>query len=183
MATKIYTKTGDSGVTALFGGSRLSKGHLRIHAYGTVDELNSHIGVVRDHLTNELLKQELQKIQVQLFNIGAHLATDPSKSNEWLPQLEQSSVDGLEISIDKMQDELKPLKSFILPAGHPTVSFCHVARSVCRRTERYVVTLSENEKVDKIIIQYLNRLSDYLFVLARFIGKLNKVEEILWKPR
>lgn len=183
MATKIYTKTGDSGETALFGGSRLSKGHLRIHTYGTVDELNSCIGVVRDHLTNDISRNELQIVQSLLFNIGSHLAADPSKPNLWLPPIGLSAIEQLEKSIDDMEAQLTPLKTFILPGGHPTVSFCHVARCVCRRAERYAVTLNENEKVEEIIIKFLNRLSDYLFVLARYISKLNNAEEIAWEPR
>jgi len=180
---KIYTKKGDKGETGLFGGARLSKAHMRIHSYGTVDELNSHIGLVRDHLEDEQLRSELKGIQVTLFTIGSHLATDPSKKNLSLPEINSSAIEALETNIDKMQQELPELKSFILPGGHPTVSNCHIARCVCRRAERYAVALSESEEVNPVIIIYLNRLSDYLFVLARHIGCMNGVEEVKWESR
>ncbi len=180
---KIYTKKGDTGTTALFGGTRLPKHHIRIESYGSVDELNSFIGLVRDCLQNKAIRAELKSIQEMLFTIGAHLAADPSKENLWLPIIEPTSVESLEKSIDQMETRLELLKNFILPGGHPTVSHCHVARCVCRRAERNIVALSELEAVVPILIQYLNRLSDYLFVLARFIGKELGVEEIAWSNR
>ena len=180
---KIYTKTGDKGTTALFGGTRLPKHHIRIEAYGTVDELNSFIGLVRDHLTNELLRKELKGIQEILFTIGSHLAADPAKENLWLPAIKASEVEFLEQGIDRMQASLPPLKNFILPGGHPVVSHCHVVRCVCRRAERNVVALGEIEAVLPILSQYLNRLSDYFFVLARFIGKELGTEEVVWTAR
>ncbi len=180
---KVYTKTGDNGTTALFGGARVSKNHIRIESYGTVDELNSYIGLIRDSLNDNQLRKILKEIQDRLFTTGAILATDPNKKNAKTPDLSESDVALLENEIDSMEEHLEPLKSFILPGGHPTVSFCHVARCVCRRAERLTVTLNQLEPVLPLIIQYLNRLSDYLFVLARFIGKLHNAEEVCWLPR
>lgn len=179
---KIYTKTGDKGQTSLFGGARLPKNHIRIEAYGTVDELNSYIGLVRDVAGNEQVKEVLAAIQDRLFTIGSNLASDPSK-DMITPDVYQSDIELLEREIDRMTSELPELRSFILPGGHTTVSFCHIARCVCRRTERMVVALAENEKVELIIIQYLNRLSDYLFTLGRLLAKDLKVEEVTWNPR
>jgi len=180
---KIYTKTGDKGTTALFGGARLPKNHIRIEAYGTVDELNSFIGLVRDHLTKEELRGELKAIQETLFTIGSHLAADPSKENLWIPEINPTEIELLEKGIDRMEESLEPLKNFILPGGHPVVSHCHVVRCVCRRAERNVVALSEIETIAPILIQYLNRLSDYFFVLARFVGKELGAEEVVWTAR
>ena len=180
---KIYTKTGDKGTTALFGGARLPKNHIRIESYGTVDELNSFIGLVRDHLTNEELRGELKSIQETLFTIGSHLAADPSKDNLWIPEIKPTEIELLEKGIDRMQESLEPLKNFILPGGHPVVSHCHVVRCVCRRAERNVVALSEIETIAPILIQYLNRLSDYFFVLARFVGKELGAEEVVWTAK
>ena len=179
---KIYTKTGDKGQTSLFGGARLPKNHIRIEAYGTVDELNSYIGLVRDVAGNEQVKEVLAAIQDRLFTIGSNLASDPSK-DIITPDVYHSDIELLEREIDRMTSELPELRSFILPGGHTTVSFCHIARCVCRRTERMVVALAENEKVELIIIQYLNRLSDYLFTLGRLLAKDLKVEEVTWNPR
>jgi cob(I)alamin adenosyltransferase len=179
---KIYTKTGDKGQTSLFGGARLPKNHIRIEAYGTVDELNSYIGLVRDVAGNEQVKEVLAAIQDRLFTIGSNLASDPSK-DMITPDVYHSDIELLEREIDRMTSELPELRSFILPGGHTTVSFCHIARCVCRRTERMVVALAENEKVELIIIQYLNRLSDYLFTLSRLLAKDLKVEEVTWNPR
>jgi cob(I)alamin adenosyltransferase len=179
---KIYTKTGDKGQTSLFGGARLPKNHIRIEAYGTVDELNSYIGLVRDVAGNEQVKEVLAAIQDRLFTIGSNLASDPSK-DMITPDVYHSDIELLEREIDRMTSELPELRSFILPGGHTTVSFCHIARCVCRRTERMVVALAENEKVELIIIQYLNRLSDYLFTLGRLLAKDLKVEEVTWNPR
>ena len=180
---KIYTKTGDKGTTALFGGARLPKHHIRIESYGTVDELNSFIGLVRDHLTNEELRAELKSVQETLFTVGSHLAADPSKENLWIPEIKPAEVALLEKGIDRMEESLEPLKNFILPGGHPVVSHCHVVRCVCRRAERNVVALGEIEKVAPILSQYLNRLSDYFFVLARFVGKELGAAEVVWEPR
>ena len=177
---KIYTKTGDKGTTALFGGARLPKHHIRIESYGTVDELNSYIGLVRDSLENKELKAALKTIQEILFTIGSHLAADPSKENLWIPEISSDAVLFLEKGIDKMEETLPPLKNFILPGGHPTVSHCHIVRCICRRAERKVVALGELENVAPILSQYLNRLSDYFFVLARYIGKEVGAEEVVW---
>lgn len=182
MAFKIYTKTGDLGETSLFGGKRLPKSSLRIEAYGTLDELNSYIGLVRDCVTNDHLRTMLKEIQDRLFTIGAHLASDPEKSMQ-VPDIELGDVEILEKEMDKMEESLPPLKNFILPGGHTTVSFCHIARCVCRRTERLVVELSQQEAVEAILLQYLNRLSDYLFVLARKLAQDLQAEEIIWKTR
>jgi cob(I)alamin adenosyltransferase len=178
---KIYTKTGDKGTTALFGGSRLPKHHVRIESYGTVDELNAHIGLVRDLVAIETVRKELKIIQETLFTIGSHLASDPSKKNIWVPEIESSQINLLEERIDWMENQLTPLKNFILPGGHPIVSHCHIVRCICRRAERNCVALAEIEKVDAIILQYLNRLSDYFFVLARFMSKELDVSEVTWQ--
>lgn len=182
MAFKIYTKTGDTGETGLFGGRRLPKSHIRIDSYGTVDELNSYIGLVRDSLTGEDIRQVLKEIQDRLFAVGANLASDPAK-NLAPPDLSVSDIQLLEKEIDKMEASLPPLKNFILPGGHPVVSFCHIARCVCRRAERLVVALNLEEPVEPVVVQYLNRLSDYLFVLARNIARELQAEEVIWKPR
>ncbi|HHS95217.1 MAG TPA: cob(I)yrinic acid a,c-diamide adenosyltransferase [Phaeodactylibacter sp.] len=183
MAFKIYTKTGDKGQTSLYGGRRLPKSHIRIDAYGTVDELNAFIGLIRDQLTNEAQRGTLKTIQDRLFTIGSNLASDPSKELP-TPHILDSDIELLEIQMDEMDKELPPLKNFILPGGHPTVSYCHVARCVCRRAERIVVALdhTEGEVVAPILIQYLNRLSDFLFVLARKAAHDLGVEEVTWSP-
>lgn len=182
MAFKIYTKTGDLGETSLFGGQRLPKSHLRIEAYGTVDELNSYVGLVRDNTADEAIRQLLKDIQDRLFTIGANLASDPSK-NMSTPDIRLSDIEALEQAMDKMEEELPALKNFILPGGHTTVSFCHVARCVCRRAERYVVALNLTEPIEPILIKYLNRLSDYLFVLSRKLAKDLGAEEVVWQTR
>ncbi|MCO6493543.1 MAG: cob(I)yrinic acid a,c-diamide adenosyltransferase [Phaeodactylibacter sp.] len=182
MPFRIYTKTGDQGETSLFGGKRLPKSHLRIDAYGTVDELNSYLGLLRDYADNDASRNLLKEIQDRLFTLGANLASDPDKEMA-VPDIKPEDVSLLEKEMDRMNDALPELRNFILPGGHPSVSFCHVARCVCRRAERLVVALAQQEKVEPIIIQYLNRLSDYLFVLARFIGKERGVEEVNWAPR
>ncbi len=180
---KIYTKTGDKGQTSLFGGLRLPKHHIRIEAYGTVDELNAHIGLVRDSTNNERHRAVLKIVQDRLFTLGSNLASDPSKENKILPDLYPADIVLLEQEIDAMTESLPPLRHFILPGGALSVSFCHVARCVCRRAERLVVALSESEPVEAIIIEYLNRLSDYLFVLCRSFAKEQNVEEVTWQPR
>ncbi len=183
MSTKIYTKTGDKGQTSLIGGTRLPKHHIRIEAYGTVDELNSFVGLVRDSISEKELFDLLIEIQDRLFTIGSQLAADPEKNKMQLPQLNENDVVLLEKAIDKMNETLPEMKSFVLPGGHPTVSYCHIARCVCRRAERATLKLSENEKVDELIYKYLNRLSDYLFVLSRKLTLDLKAKEIPWKPR
>jgi len=185
MAMKIYTKTGDSGKTSLLGGTKVFKNNPRIEAYGTVDELNSYIGLLSDFSNDDNAKVVLKEIQDRLFTIGAELACDPDKNSRMaLPDLHESDVELLEKEIDKMQEELPVMKNFILPGGHPAVSFAHVARCVCRRAERGTVNLQENNgAVDHLIIKYLNRLSDYLFVLARYLGMKNNAPEIIWKAR
>lgn len=182
MAFKIYTKTGDKGETGLFGGRRLAKNHSRIEAYGTVDELNAFIGLLSDYLESPDLVQELNRIQSLLFVIGANLASEPKKENA-IPDVRDEDIQTLEEAIDRMDRSLPELKHFILPGGHPAVSYAHVARTVCRRAERLVVALAHQEVVADIIIRYLNRLSDYLFVLARKVGNDLQVEERKWEPR
>jgi cob(I)alamin adenosyltransferase len=180
---KIYTKKGDTGTTQLIGGTRIPKHHLKIEAYGTVDELNSYIGLIRDQEIAEIHIQELLEIQDRLFTIGSHLAEDKSKSSMKLPEIHESDVHYLEKAIDTMDDLLPPMKSFVLPGGHTTVSFCHVARCVCRRAERISTHLNEEEGVEAIILTYLNRLSDYLFMLSRKLSQDLKAIEQPWKPR
>ncbi len=181
MALKIYTKTGDKGETALFGGKRLPKSHLRIDAYGTVDELNSYLGLVRDCTADNDTRALLKRVQDCLFILGSHLATDPEKPMS-LPPLTDQDVEVLEKAIDAMNEVLPALKHFILPGGHTTVSFCHIARCVCRRAERLTVALSLESEVEPLLIRYLNRLSDYLFVLSRKLGQDLGAEEVVWKP-
>lgn len=181
---KVYTKKGDQGKTSLLGGTRVAKSDLRIESYGTVDELNSYLGLVRDSLTNDLETVErIISIQDHLFVMGSQLANDPENSKFEAPSLFQSDIDLLEKWIDLMDEQLEPMRNFILPGGSIAVSHCHVARCVCRRAERNVVRLAEVSKVESINISYLNRLSDYLFVLSRKIAKENNTKEIPWKPR
>ncbi|MBL3656505.1 cob(I)yrinic acid a,c-diamide adenosyltransferase [Fulvivirga sediminis] len=180
---KIYTKTGDKGQTALFGGKRVSKSDLRIDSYGTIDELNSYIGLVRDQKVNELRKAFLIEIQDRLFTIGSILATEPGNTQVKVPHLSHEDIECLEKEIDIMDASLLPMKSFVLPGGAQSVSFCHIARCVCRRAERLVVALNEVEPVDELVIQYLNRLSDYLFMLARKMSDDLQAEEVAWKPK
>ncbi|HEY9489361.1 MAG TPA: cob(I)yrinic acid a,c-diamide adenosyltransferase [Chryseosolibacter sp.] len=180
---KIYTKTGDLGTTALFGGKRVSKADLRIDTYGTVDELNSWIGVVRDQEVNAPRKEVLLIIQDRLFTIGSMLATEPGNTKVKIPTLMADDALLLEREIDSMDTALPPMRSFVLPGGHNAVSFTHVARTVCRRAERLVIALHAQEPVDPLVIQYLNRLSDYLFVLARKMSFELQAEESPWKPR
>lgn len=182
MTFKIYTKTGDAGETGLFGGKRLPKSHIRIDAYGTVDELNSYIGLVRDCVTAEHLKILLKEVQDRLFTIGSNLASDPDKAMD-VPDIRKVDIELLEKAMDALNEKLPPLKSFILPGGHPIVSYCHIARCVCRRAERLVVALHQIEPVEPILIRYLNRLSDYLFMLARGMAKDLEVAEVKWESR
>ena len=179
---KIYTKKGDNGSTQLIGGTRIKKNHERIDSYGTVDELNSYIGLLRDNISNNDTKKDLILIQDRLFTIGALLASDPDKKGMNLPLIKEKNITFLENSIDKMNEKLPKMTHFILPGGHNTVSFCHIARCICRRAERLTVGLNEKTLQRDIIIKYLNRLSDYLFVLSRFTSNELNAEEILWKP-
>ncbi len=185
---KIYTKTGDEGKTSLFGGTRVKKNDLRINAYGTVDELNSYIGLIRDQLEDKNLIQDLIRIQSKLFTLGAMLATPPDKEKLKngsdrlkIQKIEEEEITFLETKMDLMNESLETMTHFILPGGHSVVSFCHIARCVCRRAERITVELADKEAVDHHILIYLNRLSDYLFVLARKLTKDYKVDEIPWK--
>ena len=182
---KIYTKTGDLGKTSLIGGTKVPKSHLRIETYGTVDELNSHIGLVSDLIDDAASKIILKEIQDRLFTIGSSLACDPDKEPLMkMPDLKEADVVLLENEIDGMNELLTPMKFFILPGGHVAISSTHVTRCVCRRAERLCVNMQEHELfVDPLVIKYINRLSDYLFVLARYVAHLLKVEEIAWKPR
>jgi cob(I)alamin adenosyltransferase len=184
MAMKIYTKTGDKGETSLFSGTRRSKADVRIEAYGTCDELNSFIGMLRDQQgTPGDVSAVLLEVQDRIFTLGSHLANDGARKDVKLPAVLEDDVEGLERAIDQMEQELEPMRSFILPGGHPLVSLSHVCRTVCRRAERRVVELQAVEPVDDILIRYLNRLSDYLFVLSRYLSKVTGAGEIPWVPR
>lgn len=179
---KIYTKKGDDGTTGLLGGTRLPKHHLRIESYGTLDELNSFIGALRDQVEDKGQKQMLIHIQEDLFTIGSHLAADPEKNKMKLPQINASSILELESAMDLMEEGLPEMKFFVLPGGHPAVSACHICRTVCRRAERLCVALNETSLLEPIIVQYLNRLSDYFFVLSRQLTKDFGVVEVPWNP-
>lgn len=186
---KVYTKTGDKGTTALFGGTRVPKHHIRIESYGTVDELNSHIGLIRDQEIGTDYKKILERVQDRLFTLGAILATPPEKEflkngKERLniPKISEADIELLENEIDGMETALPPMTHFVLPGGHTTVSYCHIARCVCRRAERLSVHLNELEPVDAHVLTYLNRLSDYLFVLARKLSHDLQADEVKWIP-
>ena len=186
---KVYTKTGDDGTTALFGGTRVNKHHIRIECYGTIDELNSWLGLIRDQKIDLHSKNTLQSIQDKLFTVGAILATDPEKAvlksgkeRLGIPKISDEDIDLLEKEMDAMEETLPPMTHFILPGGHTTVSYCHIARTVCRRAERLASHLHENEPIDMMVLSYINRLSDYLFVLARKLSKNLQAEEIKWIP-
>jgi cob(I)alamin adenosyltransferase len=185
MAIRIYTKTGDKGTTSLIGGTRVSKGSLRIETYGTTDELNSWIGVLNDHTSDAHTKIVLKELQDRLFTIGSSLACDPDKEPKLkIPDLHDTDIVFLEKEIDRMNETLPPMRAFILPGGSPVVSFAHVARCVCRRAERLCVTMQDEKmEVEPLVLQYLNRLSDYLFILARYLGHILKAEETEWKAR
>ncbi len=180
---KIYTKTGDRGETSLIGGTRLSKAHLRIESYGNVDELNSYIGLLRDQAVNEKRRDLLKEIQDRLFTIGSSLAADPEKSNLKIPDLKEEDINLLEAAIDKMNETLPLMRNFILPGGHQSISFGHIARTVCRRAERACIALQQESFVAELVPKYLNRLSDYLFVLCRQMHSELEVDEIPWKAR
>ena len=186
---KVYTKTGDKGTTALFGGTRVPKHHIRIESYGTVDELNSHIGLIRDQDIQANYKDVLIHIQDRLFTVGAILATDPEKAilksgKERLniPKISEQNIQFLEEEMDAMNTELPQMTHFVLPGGHQTVSFCHIARCVCRRAERLATALNDIEPIDSNTLVYLNRLSDYLFVLARKLSHDLQADEVKWIP-
>jgi len=197
MAFKIYTRTGDKGKTALIGGTKVPKSHIRIESYGTVDELNSHIGLLSDHLAAAsgvvshpvfpltASIQTLREIQDRLFTIGASLACDPDKESKMkIPDLNEEDIKALEEDIDRMNEGLPEMKSFILPVGHIAVSTAHVARCVCRRAERICVQMQEDGQfIDPLVLKYINRLSDHLFTLARYAGHLLQAPELPWKPR
>lgn len=180
---KVYTKKGDSGTTQLIGGTRVLKSSLRIEAYGTIDELNSYIGLIRDQNVGCEIVEQLLEIQDRLFTLGSLLAADPGNSKMKLPEIREVDSENLENWIDTMDEELEPMTRFILPGGHTTVSYCHIARCICRRAERISVDLDQDQPMDPLILKYLNRLSDYLFVLSRKLTKDLNVEESPWIPR
>ncbi|MCW5519210.1 cob(I)yrinic acid a,c-diamide adenosyltransferase [Aureitalea sp. L0-47] len=186
---KIYTKTGDKGTTSLFGGTRVPKYHIRIESYGTVDELNSYLGLIRDQEMDAKYKQVLTHIQDKLFTVGAILATDPEKATLKsgkerlnIPKVSEDDIQKLESEMDEMNEALPPMTHFVLPGGHTTVSYCHIARCVCRRAERLVTLLHSESPVDESVLKYLNRLSDYLFVLARKLSNDLQAKEVKWIP-
>ena len=180
---KIYTKTGDKGTTALFTGKRVPKHHIRIESYGTLDELNSWLGLLRDQNINVHYQKVLTQIQDKLFTLGAILATEPTKDNRLkIPRISEEDSTLLENEIDAMNGALPPMTHFILPGGHATVSYCHVARTVCRRAERMIALLHEEAPLPNEVLAYINRLSDYLFVLARKLLKDLKAKEVKWIP-
>nr|WP_298790757.1 cob(I)yrinic acid a,c-diamide adenosyltransferase [uncultured Allomuricauda sp.] len=180
---KIYTKTGDKGTTALFTGKRVAKHHIRIESYGTIDELNSFLGLLRDQDIDEHSKEVLALIQNKLFTVGAILATEPKKENRLkIPRISDEDITFLENEMDQMNEELPEMTHFILPGGHTTVSYCHIARTVCRRAERMASYLNENEPLPNNLLSYINRLSDYLFVLARKLSKDLQAQEVKWIP-
>lgn len=181
--SKIYTKTGDLGSTSLIGGTRLRKDHEKIEAYGTLDELNAWIGVLADAKENSSRIEVLREIQDRLFTIGAELASEAEQNKRKLPDLLEADVTFLEAEMDTMNEKIPTLRAFVLPGGHTIVSFAHVARTICRRAERQVVRLSSLEPVNPLIIVYLNRLSDYLFIVSRKITQEQNSPEIAWKPR
>jgi len=180
---KIYTKTGDTGITSLIGGSRVAKYHIRIESYGTVDELNSYIGMIADQNISEHDKGVLNHIQDRLFTIGSSLASEPEKSKMVIPDLKNEDIELLEKEMDQMNEILPELRHFILPGGNSAISFCHIARCVCRRAERITVHLASESSVEEKVIIYLNRLSDYLFTLSRKIAHENSIPENKWIPR
>lgn len=187
---KIYTKTGDAGTTALFGGTRVPKHNIRIESYGTVDELNSYLGLIRTQEIDSHSEKILTHIQDRLFTVGAILATDPEKATLKsgkerlnIPKIDEEDIELLEKEMDTMNDALPEMTHFILPGGNITVSYCHIARTVCRRAERRATLLNENEPIDERVLKYLNRLSDYLFVLARKLSKDSNAEETQWIPK
>lgn len=180
---KIYTRTGDAGETSLIGGQRVKKNDVQIESYGTVDELNSWIGLIRDQNIHTTYKGQLNEIQDRLFTIGSILATSFQGTTMKLPEILPSDIDFLEVCIDEMNEELPEMRSFVLPGGHSTVSYAHIARCVCRRAERMVVALSLVGFDNDLVLKYLNRLSDFLFVLSRKLTQDLEAKETPWKPR
>lgn len=187
---KIYTKTGDSGTTSLFGGTRVPKHHIRIQSYGTVDELNAWVGMLHDQMEDTGLQELLRRIQDRLFTMGAQLASEPESETgkgaagrKQIPQIREGDIRVLETAMDEINDSLPEMRHFILPGGHPTVSSCHIARTVCRRAERMTTLLAENSPVPPEILKYLNRLSDYFFVLARKLSSDLGAIERKWVPQ
>ncbi|MGC4079399.1 MAG: cob(I)yrinic acid a,c-diamide adenosyltransferase [Rubrivivax sp.] len=185
MSFKIYTRTGDKGQTSLIGGTRVSKNHIRIESYGTVDELNSYLGLVNDMAADTRTGDWIREVQDRLFTLGAELATTQTKEVKMkLPDLHISDIEWLEQRIDEMNEQLPEMRSFIIPGGHQAASACHVARCVCRRAERLCVAMEEQgEHVSDIVLKYLNRLSDFLFVLSRYITHVNGKAELPWRAR
>ena len=180
---KIYTKTGDTGETTLLGGTRLPKYDLRIEAYGTVDELNAYLGHLADQEVCQTYRPFLQELQQDLFTIGSNLATEPGNTKVKLPALRKNAVLEMEQSIDTFEEELPPLKNFVLPGGHPTNSLAHICRCVCRRTERRIIELHKEQPIAPEYIAYFNRLSDWLFVFSRWISHHTQSPEVPWKPQ
>ncbi|OFX71280.1 MAG: ATP:cob(I)alamin adenosyltransferase [Bacteroidetes bacterium GWE2_29_8] len=184
--SKIYTKTGDKGQTSILGGKRLSKDNLKIEAYGTVDEINSHVGLLRDNSNNEEIKTWLLEIQNNLFICQTNLALDPEAKLQNIPEIKEEDIKKLEKWIDNMDKDLPPLSSFILPGGHPLSSFCHIARTICRRAERDIIRYINSDRAYgnvPMVIKYINRLSDFLFTLARYFNKINDTKDIPWEKR
>lgn len=180
---KVYTKTGDNGTTSLFGGTRVPKHHIRIESYGTIDELNAYLGLIRDSLNNTNHINFIIQIQNDLFTLGAQLATEKVKEQKLtIETIDKKSIERIEKEIDQLQHNLPKMTHFILPGGHTSVSICHVARCICRRAERLITALNETEPIDQNNLQYINRLSDYLFVLSRKIGQEFNIEETKWQP-
>lgn len=180
---KVYTKGGDKGETSLIGGTRVTKHDLQVEAYGTVDELKSYTGLVYDFVDDLNSKKNLLIIIEQLFIIESLMACDGVESRIRMPQIKEENIAFLEDEIDRMTKVLSPLKAFILPGGHPLISHCHIARSICRRAERAYLRFAENNEYEDLIVQYLNRLSDYFFTLARYTAKMLDIDELLWLPK
>ena len=179
---KVYTKTGDKGNTSLIGGKRVPKFHTRIEAYGTIDELNSYMGLIRDLMIDKDIKLLISEIQSKLMHASSVLATETEESQKKYAKIIEVDISKLEKEIDRMNEELPPLTKFILPGGHQTISHCHIARTICRRAERSIVLVADNDFVDEKVIKYINRLSDYLFTLARYMSDKLGAEEVEWLP-
>ena len=179
---KIYTKTGDKGRTSLIGGKRVPKYNKRIEAYGTIDELNSYMGLIRDLVEDKEIKILISDIQSKLMHASSVLATETEETQKKYAKIIETDINTLEKEIDRMNNELPALTKFILPGGHQTVSHCHIARTICRRAERYIVEVADNDYVDELVVKYVNRLSDYLFTLARYMSNKLGADEIEWKP-
>lgn len=180
---KIYTKTGDKGMTSLIGGKRVAKNSARLESYGTIDELNSYLGMIRSLTGDEQITDELVGIQSRLFDVGGNLATDPENADIKVKLgIRESDIRLLEEAIDRMDAEVPPMKYFVLPGGDQLSSFCHIARTVCRRAERRILDLAEEAQVDELVLKYVNRLSDYLFILSRKVAYDSGIEERKWVP-